>query len=130
MKDQQYEPELGQVIFGQPFKQFSVPEYVDAMLEHIRKEVNRVEWNNRQKEFDPFGNTGQEYKNEAFEVQAYSWDESKEQPYNFKWKDFEVSWYKYLGRGMSMNRETTPDEMSQMLTDCLEATRALEKELF
>lgn len=125
-----YEPELGQMMFGQPSKEFAVPEYVEAALSHIRSEVCRVEWNNRQEEFDPFGNTGAQYKNDVFEANAYSWDETKEQPYNFKWKDFEVSWYKYLGRGMSMNREISPEETAQMIGDCLAAARSKEKELF
>ncbi len=125
-----YEPELGQAIFGQPFKQFEVPSYVEAALGLIREEVGRVEWNNRQKIFDPFGNTGQEYKNDVFEANAYSWDDSKEQPYNFKWKDFEVSWYKYFGRSMSMKREISPEETAIMLEECLQAARSKEKPLF
>ena len=106
-------------MFGQPHQEFEVPSYVDAALEAIRSEVGRVEWNIRQEEFDPFGNTGADYKNDTFEVHAYSWNEEEEQPYNFKWKDLEISWYKYLGRGMSMNRETNPNEIAEMLDECL-----------
>ena len=41
-----YEPELGQAIFGQPFKQYECPEYVEAALSHLGREVWRVEHNN------------------------------------------------------------------------------------
>lgn len=122
-----YEPELGQIAFGQPFKEFQASELLIAALEAIREELARVYWNNNQKEIDdPFGNTGGKYKNKTFEVEAYSWNEKKRQPYNFKWKDFEVSWYKYLGRGTSCNREISPNEINDMLEDCLKSIRAEE----
>lgn len=127
---EKYEPELGQAIFGQPTQALEVPAYVEAVLTMIREEVQRVEWNNRQEEFDPFGNTGDQYKNDTFVVNSYSWNEEENQPYNFKWKDFELSWYKYFGRGMSMNREMTPDESAMMLEECLEAARKQEKDLY
>jgi len=89
-------------------------------------------WNKYQKEYSsPFDDTGNRYKNETFEVVAYSWDDEKEQPYNFRWvnkktgKPLEVSWYKYLGRGTSVNRKVSPAEIEMMLDECLES---LEKE--
>lgn len=33
--------------------------------------------------------------------------------------DFEVEWYKYLGRGTEVNMPITPDEINEMLKDCL-----------
>lgn len=125
-----YTPELGQMAFGQPFKEYACPAYLEAALEMIRNEVGRVEWNRQQKEFDPFGNTGAKYKTDLYEVEAYCWDDEIEQPWNFKWRDLEVSWYKYLHRGMSMNRETTPDECSVMLDECLAATKANDPPLY
>lgn len=124
---EQYDPEISQLVFGQPSHPIDVPSYIEAALGLIRSEVQRVEWNNRQEEFDPFGNTGASYETEKFKVEAYSWDDTKEQPFNFKWRDFELSWYKYFGRGMSMSREMTPEECAQMLDDCLESTRAKDK---
>lgn len=119
-----YEPELGQAVFGQPFKEYGVPNAMDAFLESIRADLDNVMWNKHQKEYDsPFGNTGNSFKNDVFEVQAYSWDEDTEQPYNFKWKDLEISWYKYLGRGMSMNQEFNLVKATQMLEECLASIR-------
>lgn len=117
-----YEPELGQMIFGQPYKTFRVSNIVDAALCRIRDSLDRVMWNVHQKEYEsPFGNTGNSFKCDTFEVCAYSWGD-EEQPFNFKWRDVEISWYKYLGRGMSANKEIKPDLAAELLNDCLEAT--------
>ena len=125
-----YKPELGQAVFGQPFKQFECPDWVEAFLRAIESELGRVQWNLNQEEYSsPFGNTGNKYKNHVFEVEAYDWDEEREQPYNFKWRDLEIGWYKYCGRGMSMNRELTPDEGVVMLNECLSSVRAEDRDI-
>ena len=117
-----YIPELGQACFGQPYLQHGCSYLCKATLESISSEWDRVMWNINQKELpNPFGNTGARWKCDEFEVNAYDWNEDNEQSYNFKWKDIEISWYKYLGRGMSCNRDLTPQEISTMLDACLEA---------
>lgn len=126
----EYEPEIGQLLFGQPYKRYQASNLLVAALEAVREELERVSWNKKQEDpGDPFGNTGGSYKNGVFEVQAYSWDESKEQPYNFKYGDFEVSWYKYLGRGTSTNKEISPEEVEGMLDACLDSVRKEDVEL-
>jgi hypothetical protein len=123
-----YEPELGQAAFGQPTQQFECPEYIEALLKHLADELGRVVWNNTQKEYpSPFENTGNKFKSRTFKVEAYSWDEDAHQQYNFKWKDVEISWYKYLGRGMSINKELTPGEAVEMFDDCLASIRKMEE---
>ena len=43
-------------------------------------------WNINQKEYDsPFENTANKFKNDVFEVQAYSWNEDNPTSYNFKY---------------------------------------------
>lgn len=125
----EYKPELGQFTFGQPYKQFAVPEIMDAALQHIRYELGRVRWNMRQTETaDPFGNEGPSgnFDSKVFSVHAYSWDESEEQPWNFKCGDLEISWYKYQGRGMSANMEISADLAAEVLEKCLAHLRSLE----
>ena len=125
---QEYEPELGQAVFGQPHQKFDAPELCEAALRHIVDELTRVRWNlNQRWPDDPLANSGPggNFKCEAFEVQAYSWSD-EEQPFNFKWRDVEISWYKWVGRGMSCNRELTPDLINEMMDDCLAALRAWE----
>lgn len=122
------EPRLGQGIVGRPFKEFEVPEWLMAFLEYIREEIKRVEWNNRQEEFDPFehvrGRPYQSYKTDKFEVRGYNWSpENPTADTNFKWRDLEISWYKDLGREMSMNKEISLGEGAEMLRECLEDIR-------
>ena len=125
----QYQPEIGQMLFGQPTKSFAVPDIMDAALEHLDHELGRVMWNLRQREFEsPFRNNGASFRCSAFTVVAYSWSDDP-QPYNFKHPQtgVEISWYKYLGRGMSSNVEITPDLAARVLDDCLKACKAIEK---
>lgn len=122
------EPRLGQGMIGRPFKEFEVPEWLVAFLEYIREEIRRVEWNKRQEEFDPFehvrGRPHQNYKTDKLEVREYNWSpENPKAATNFKWRDLEISWYKDLGREMSMNREISLVEAKIMLEECLESIR-------
>lgn len=125
-----YEPELGQMVFGQPYKEFEVGPYVKAALAMIDREMERV-WFNTHGHNDPysspFGNHGSQYEEcSEFKVHSYDWGD-EEQPWNFKWGDIEISWYKYLGRGMSANQMITPDMGATMLRCCLAALAELEK---
>ena len=124
-----YEPELGQAAYGQPYKEFATPQYLIAAFIMIDEELDRVMWNIHQKEYaSPFDNTGASYRNNVFEIEAYSWDEDYGQPYNFKWKDLEINWYKHMQRGTNMNRETTPKEVAEMLDECISSLLEYEKE--
>lgn len=117
-----YAPELGQMFFGQPWQPIRASELCIAALQAIDKELSRIKWNIEQKGYNsPFANTGNSFKCDAFEVEAYSWNEEVEQKFNFKWQDVEVSWYKYLGRGTNTNIQLTPDRINEMLESCLEA---------
>lgn len=107
-----YEPELGQMAFGQPWQEFQCPAYLEFALECIRYALLTVH------DVDPFGNTGQHFKCSAFETHAYSWAD-EEQAFNFAYDDIRISWYKYLGRGTTVNRHVTKEETIQLLRDCL-----------
>ncbi len=121
-----FTPELGQQIHGQPFKQYATSDLVDSALYYIRDRLDNVMWNINQREYDsPFANTGNDFKCDLFEVHAYSWSDEP-QPFNFKWRDVEISWYKYLGRGMSANMEIPPALTDEMLTECLKALERYE----
>lgn len=123
----EYTPELGQSIFGQAHKQYDVPVIWDAALSFLREELSCIMRNIHQTDYsNPFGNTGNEFSCPVFKIEAYSWDDAYEQPFNFKWEDVEISWYKYLGRGMSANKELSPDLAATMLAECLEACRQID----
>jgi len=126
---EKYKTELGQAFFGQESKEYAVEEILEASLLMISKEWDRVMWNiNQKKMHSPFSNTGVRWECDTFKLEAYSWNDEYEQPYNFKYKDIEVSWYKYFGRGMSVNKEVAYDEVQKMLVDCLNALRKYEQE--
>lgn len=123
-----FEPELGQMIFGQPHKSFAVPEIAIAALAAIDTELSRAMCNIEQREYSsPFCNTGNEFECPEFKVEAYSWNEEYTQPFNFRWRGIEISWYKWFGRGTSSNIEITPNMASEMLESCLLAIREYEK---
>ena len=48
---------------------------------------------------------------------------------NFKCGDFEIYWYKYLGRGTSMNQPIDANEFAEILDKCLKSVRALDKDI-
>ena len=123
-----YVPELGQALFGQPTRKYPASNLLEAALVQIDNELSRAMWNNAQKEYpSPFGNTGNSFVCDVFEVYAYSWNKDIPQPYNFRWRDVDVSWYKYLGRGMSVNQELTNDKISAMLDECLIAVKNMDR---
>jgi hypothetical protein len=127
--------ELGQMMFSNAkVGYWEVPEIVEAVLRTIADEIERVEWNNTQKHYEaPTGNNGGEYKTDKFKMRAYCWCDGERHkkgcPANFEWRDVKITWYKYLGRGMTTNTEFTPDLANAMLEDCLASVRATEKDL-
>jgi hypothetical protein len=122
-----YQPELGQLAFGQPHKEFEVPEIMIAALRAIGEEYDRVYWNVKHKRcLGPFGNHGSRLNTPTFQVHSYSWGDD-DQPFNFAWRDLRISWYKWLGRGTSANMEITPEMASQCLDECLAAVRKMDE---
>ena len=132
--------ELGNLAFNYNDNQeFDCPDYVVALLDYLDKELSRVMWNIDQKEYDsPFENTANRFKNDVFEVQAYSWDEDNPTSYNFKYyvgkesnlKDIEISWYKYLGRDTTVNQQLDPDTYVHMFDKCLESIYKMDVDNF
>lgn len=113
----EYKPELGQLCFGQPSQNFDCPEYIEAALEYLANFF----YNQELSDENPFRNTGYNWSNDIFDVRAYDWNEEHIQSYNFKYKDIEISWYKYLGRGMSINRFVSEKECWEMLKNCIQS---------
>lgn len=113
--------ELGNIMFNtNKNQQYDCPRWVVALLDSLDSELDRVMWNIHQEEYQsPFENTANTFKNDVFEVQAYSWNEDIEQPYNFKCDDIEISWYKYLGRDTTINGEYEPQKIIDMFNKCL-----------
>jgi len=128
--EKQYEPELGQAVFGQPSQEFAVSELLEAALGHIREELNRVLWNRLQQDCrSPFDNSSARFETEGLSIHAYDWGDD-DQPWNLKCGDIEISWYKYIGRGMSVNRAMTPDDIDRFLEKAISIVRACDSPSF
>ena len=115
--------ELGNLMFNPNInQQYECPRWIVALLNELDNQLDRVMWNNTQKEYSsPFENTSNSFKNNVFEVQAYDWNDDVEQPYNFKCDDIEISWYKYLGRDTTINGEYEPQKIIDMFNKCLQS---------
>jgi hypothetical protein len=119
-----YEPEIGQMCFGNPWGEFECPDYIVALIEFLASEVCISEWNRTQDEqaFDkPTNNSGSRWANDTFSLRAYYWgdDEAEQAKPNFACGDFGVRWYKHARRGTTMNREVTPAEAVAFFERCL-----------
>ena len=112
----QYQPELGQLLLGQAAQQYEAPDYLIRALQDIGEAIAEKTGDHPA---NPMGNTGARCTTAVFRAEAYSWDDDYEQPFNFKWGDLEVSWYKYAGRGTSCNRVPSRAEVARMLVECL-----------
>lgn len=115
--------ELGNIMFNtNKNQQYDCPRWVVALLNELDDQLDRVMWNIHQEEYhSPFENTANSFKNDVFEVQAYSWDDEVHQPYNFKCDDIKISWYKYLGRDTTINGEYEPQKIIDMFNKCLQS---------
>jgi hypothetical protein len=127
-----YQPELGQAAFGCPVGEFECPLFIEAGLMYLAREIELSEWNRTQKQFDaPVVNNGGEFKTGEFAMHAYYWgdDEALEARPNFKCGDFEVRWYKYLGRGMSMNRDIDANDYFAIIEKCVGSLHQLQPDV-
>ena len=121
MSNDTYDPEMGQMLFGQPHQEYKASDLVLAVIRFVEERLARAYWNVHQQSMRPCDNSGDRFDCDTFSIHAYSWNEDEDQQFNFRWRDFRVSWYKYAGRGSSMNRELSPNEVSDMLLECLSA---------
>lgn len=74
---------------------------------------------------NPFRNTGgaNRWNFGAFVVRGYDWSDEGT-PYNFRWRDVKVSWYKSAGRSMRISREMGEQEIQEMLRESTQALSA------
>ena len=117
-------------------KFYDVPLIWQAALLLLDSELCRVMWNIHQKEYDsPFINSGNKFEElDAFKVRAYDWswdmedDGIEKLPWNFKWRDIEIFWYKHMHRGCECRIKLTAEMASEMLEECYEAIQVYEKQ--
>lgn len=107
-----YQPEMGQLLFGNPTSQFACRPFVTALLLEAIGEIETVFWNMNQRRWD----RREDPKIPGVEFRPYCWDEEDEaecaKP-NFKWGGAEIRWYKHPGRGMSTDVDWTPAQWAE-----------------
>ena len=126
-KVKRYAPELGQFAFGsQAWQSYEMPEYAEALLNYIFDEIERVYWNINQKQWERY----QDPKLKQIKIRPYWWgDENSKMAKlaNFEYNGVGVSWYKYPGRGMSVDVKWKPTEWVYWFDGCMEHLRKLDK---
>lgn len=117
--------ELGNKMFNTNVNQdYICPDWIVALLNAIDDRLELTLLNHDHKEYNsPFSNTAEKFKNDVFEVEAYSWDDDYEQPYNFKCGDIEISWYKYLGRDTTINGNYSAEYIVEMFNKCIQSLK-------
>ena len=97
------------------------PETVTSAIEALANQWDVI----HEGKDNPFRNTGGAncWNFGAFVVRAYDWSDEGT-PYNFRWRDVKVSWYKSAGRSMRVSREMSKNEILDMLKECNEALSA------
>ena len=117
-----FQPELGQMAFGNPTGEHACPHWVDALVKELLSEIGRVFWNENQREWNGF----EDPKITGIEFRPYYWgeDEDEAAKSNFKHGDIEVRWYKHPGRSTSLNVEATPEVIISWFESALDAIHA------
>lgn len=109
-----YEPELGQMIFGQPWKANEAPWEMELAMSTLGMLIGKRHGAN------PASNSGARFRSNVFLMDAYSWSDD-EQPYNFKMGDIEVSWYKHSERGATCNDPALQADYADLMLKCIPA---------
>ncbi len=99
---------------------------VRAMLDFIRKELDRHYWNANQVEMNsPFDNTGEEYSNDYMTVRAYNWSNEDDSKPNFEAGYMRCYWYKHSNRGLIVEfaegGHNSFDTVADTLKKCIES---------
>lgn len=115
-----YEPELGQAIFGGPWEEQNTPGYVTAGLDVLAERIAEY----RGKEAFLTSNDGEpEFATPVFIMRTYCWCDGRDHPDgcppNFESGDISARWYKHAQRGASINRDVSAEEWAQVLSECL-----------
>jgi hypothetical protein len=116
---QEYQPEVGQILFGQQPQRFEGSSALEYALLLLGENIVAEAQTRRKRRDNPFLNTGGSYQNDVFKVEAYSWNDDYDQPFNFAWRDVRASWYKHVSRGLSVNMDVDTQLVTEMLVESL-----------
>ena len=99
--------ELGQMAFGNPTGDYGTPEFVDALVDYLLNEIERVYWNKYQQEW----NREDDPMLKGVIYNSYYWgdDEKEANKPNLAFQGLkqEIRCYKHFGRGQSSSLKYT-----------------------
>lgn len=77
---------------------------------------------------NPADNSGAEYENDVFLISAYDWRDDlpeEDQVPNFWYKplNYQIEWYKHIGRGTFSNRPLPIDEALNIFEQCINSVQ-------
>ncbi len=125
-----YEPELGQLVFGNPTGEHGTEEFTDALIEALFSEIERVYWNNNQEQWERY----EDPKLKGVEFRPYDWSENEETTklpnLKFSHSPQEIRWYKHAGRGQSCTLLWNEKGWREWFDGAMEIIRSNEKELY
>jgi hypothetical protein len=116
--------EIGQLVFGNPVGEYTTPEYVDAFIDYILSEIERVYWNTKQKEWDRHEDP--EIKGVVFNPYYWGENEKEAQKPNLSFSHTpkqEIRWYKHSGRGQSSSLKYSEVEWVEWFDKSLSVIR-------
>lgn len=110
-----YEPELGQLCFGNPTGEYPVPQYAAALISGIAAAIEIAFWNREQREWDRC----EDPRIKGLVFRPYYWGDDDEHAVlpNLEFEGIEIRWYKYIGRGMSVNKALSEKEWCDWYTN-------------
>lgn len=131
---ERYTPELGQWAFGAPTGDYAVSNLGSAAIAHLLSEMERVFWNRTGREisYRDEGDAGVwNTFGSGIEWHAYWWGEDDapeaHRP-NLLFSGVAIRWYKWPGRGESVDRAMLPAEWEAWLDRALQAARTADVE--
>jgi hypothetical protein len=116
----EYTPELGQYCYGNAYGQYEMPQYAIVLLQGILQYISITVWNRDQVEWDKYTDPGIP----GIEYRPYWWgneDAPEATMPNLGCGGVKVFWYKYPGRGMSVDKNLSPAEWAEWFNACLAA---------
>lgn len=123
------EPELGQMMFGNPTGNYGTKTYQDAFIYYLLDEIEKVYWNKYQVEW----NRHYDPKFKGMEFRPYYWDEenpeAKKPNLKFDFSKQEIRWYKHPGRGQSCTLNWKAKMWTWWFNNALKVIRENDSEL-
>jgi hypothetical protein len=120
---------MSQIAFGNKVGDWETEEWVDALIDYIVEEIDRVYWNLNQEEW----NRQDDPKLKGLKYNPYYWGEDRraKEKSNLKFKHSpqEIRWYKHIGVGQTSSIKMSNEEWIDWFNGALKIIRDNDKKL-